>query len=415
MRILFLTQWFAPEPHYKGLPLAQEFQRRGHDVVVLTGFPNYPGGKVYRGYRIRLWQWEKMDGVDVLRVALYPSHSQSGLGRILNYVSFAVSATVFGVLLIRRVDVAYVYHPPATIGLPALAFKWLRRVPCVYDVQDLWPDTLAATGMMRRGALLTLAGWWSNLVYRQMDRVVVLSSGFRTALVARGVSPADVSVVYNWSPDAGAAAVTGPLDSAEQAQLAGRFNVLFAGNMGPAQALETVIKAAAQLQAVRPSVQFVLAGGGVSAEFLQRLVCELGVTNVLFLPRRSPGAMPALYAAVDVVLVHLRDDPLFAITIPSKTQTYLAAGRPLLLAVRGDAARLVEAAEAGLICPPEQPAAMAACVQQLHDLPPADRAGMGRRGRAYYNDHLDMPIGVTTLLARLRDAAGVQSDETQRV
>lgn len=406
MRILFLTQWFAPEPHFKGLPLAREFQRRGHQVVVLTGFPNYPGGKVYPGYRIRLWQWERMNGVDVLRVALYPSHNQSAVGRMLNYVSFALSAALLGVLLVPRVDVAYVYHPPATVGLPALVFQWLRRVPCVYDVQDLWPDTLTATGMMRPGPLLILAGWWSDFIYRQMDSVVVLSPGFRRALVARGVRPERVSVVYNWSPDAGAEAGADHLPTDEAAQLAGRLNVLFAGNLGAAQDLPTVVEAAALVQATHPKVQFVLAGGGVALEGLQRLVREQNIRNVLFLARRPAGAMPALYRAADLLLVHLRDDPLFAITIPSKTQTCLAAGRPMLVAVRGDAAALVREAGAGITCPPGDAAALAARVREFYDLPAGERAAMGDRGRCYYQAQLDMSIGAGVLLDRLRAAGG---------
>ena len=406
MRILLLTQWFAPEPHFKGLPLAREFQRRGHDVVVLTGFPNYPGGKIYPGYRIRLWQREKMDGVDVLRVALYPSHSNSALGRVMNYVSFAVSAAVLGLFLIRKVDVAYVYHPPATVGLPALAFKWLRGVPCVYDVQDLWPDTLAATGMLRRGLLLSLVGIWSNFIYRQMDRVVVLSPGFKRCLLERGVRPGAVRVIYNWSPDAGTATAGTQLDTAEERLLAGRFNVLFAGNLGLAQALETVIEAAVLVQPSCPAVQFVFVGGGVAAESLQRLTLERRISNVVFLPRRPPGAMAALYAASDVLLVHLRDDPLFAITIPSKTQTYLAAGRPLIVAVRGDAAQLVQEAGAGLTCEPQQPPALAQRVRQLHQMPPDERTRMGERGRAFYAARLDMPIGVDALLVCLQETIG---------
>jgi len=403
VRILFLTQWFAPEPHFKGLPLARELQRQGHEVVVLTGFPNYPGGKVYPGYRIRLWQREQMDGVEVLRVALYPSHSQSALGRMLNYATFALSATIPGLLLVREVDVAYVYHPPATVGLPALAFRWLRHVPCVYDVQDLWPDTLTATGMMQAGFLLSLAGWWSNFVYMHMDRIVVLSPGFKRCLVERGVRPEAIQVIYNWSPDAGASGPTSGLDLAEQQQLAGRFNVLFAGNMGPAQALETVIEAAALVQPVSSKVQFILAGGGVGVESLRRSAKKRGLSNVLFMARRPAGAMASLYAAVDVLLVHLRDDPLFAITIPSKTQTYLAAGRPLIVAVRGDAARLVQEAEAGLVCEPQQPSKLADAVRELMQMPAEARERMGRCGRTFYLSRLDMPMGISALLAALKD------------
>ena len=146
MKILILSQWFDPEPDFKGLLFARELVARGHEVEVLTGFPNYPGGKIYPGYRIRPWARERLDGIDVLRVALYPSHNNSGLHRIFNYVSFFISAAVFGTALIRKPDVMYVYHPPITVGFAATVIGFLRRAPFVYDIQDLWPDTVAASG-----------------------------------------------------------------------------------------------------------------------------------------------------------------------------------------------------------------------------------------------------------------------------
>lgn len=390
MRILFLTQWFAPEPHFKGLPFALELQRRGHQVVVLTGFPNYPGGRLYPGYRLRLWQRETISGVPVVRVALYPSHSKSAFGRALNYLSFAVSAAVLGPILVGPADVAYVYHPPVTIGLPALCWRWLWRVPSVYDVQDLWPDTLAATGMLRSALLLSVIGVGSNFVYRRMEHVVVLSPGFRDSLIRRLVHPRFISVVYNWSPDAGSSGDAPLLSEEERRLLSGRFNVLFAGNMGPAQALESVLMAAKLAYETAPDIQFVFVGGGVALGELKAYARAEGIRNVVFLPRRSAAEMPALYSVSDALLVHLKDDPLFEITIPSKTQTYLAAGRPIIMAVRGDAAELVRRSRAGICCSPEEPVGIARAVLQLFSLPSLVRDQMGLAGREFYRKNLDM-------------------------
>lgn len=390
MRILFLTQWFAPEPHFKGLPFALELQRRGHQVVVLTGFPNYPGGRLYPGYRLRLWQRETISGVPVVRVALYPSHSKSAFGRALNYLSFAVSAAVLGPFLVGPADVAYVYHPPATIGLPALCWQWLWRMPSVYDVQDLWPDTLAATGMVRSSLLLSVIGVWSNFVYRRMEHLVVLSPGFRDSLIRRGVHPRLVSVIYNWSPDVGSFGDAPLLSEAERPLLSGRFNVLFAGNMGPAQALESVLMAAKLAYETAPEIQFVFVGGGVALGELKAYAKAEGIKNVVFLPRRAAAEMPALYSVSDALLVHLKDDPLFEITIPSKTQTYLAAGRPIIMAVRGDAAELVRRSRAGICCSPEDPVGIASAVLQLFSSPSLVRDQMGLSGREFYRKNLDM-------------------------
>lgn len=409
MRILLLTQWCTPEPDFKGVPFARELQRQGHAVTVLTGFPNYPGGKLYPGYRIRLWQWEEIGGVRVLRVPLYPSHDRSAIGRILNYASFAVAATILGLLLIPRVDVAYVYHPPATIGLPALAFQWLRRVPCVYDVQDLWPDTLAATGMVRSRILLGLAGYWCHLVYRRMRYVVVQSPGFQAKLIERGVRPDRISVIYNWSMETQGNGATVALPEPERRLLAGRFNLVFAGNLGAAQALDTVLAAAATLQTASPLVQFVFVGDGVEAGRLKAEAAKQGLRNVQFLPRRPGPMMGPVFDAADALLVHLRDDPLFEITIPSKTQAYLAAGRPILMAVRGDAAALVQQAGAGICCEPERADKLAEAVQRLSMLPKEERAAMGQAGRRFYAEQLSMVHGVgafAALLGRMRGAAG---------
>ncbi|MNE41437.1 putative glycosyl transferase [compost metagenome] len=146
-RVLLLTQWFDPEPTFKGLVFARELVAQGFEVEVVTGFPNYPGGKLYPGYRIKLIQREVIDGVTVTRLPLYPSHGQSGIGRVLNYISFAASSLLYGLFGAKKPDVIYAYHPPLTVGIAAAFIRLLRRVPVVYDIQDMWPDTLRATGM----------------------------------------------------------------------------------------------------------------------------------------------------------------------------------------------------------------------------------------------------------------------------
>lgn len=405
VRILFLTQFFDPEPFYKGTGFVRELIRRGHEVEVLTGFPNYPGGVVYPGYKIRPWQRETIDGISIVRVPLFPSHDRSVVGRSLNYASFALSAALLGPALIRRPDVMLVYHPPATVGGAALVLRLLLRVPFVYDVQDLWPDTLAATGMVGSRLVLRAVGEFCGLIYAGATGIAVLSTGLRNHLVARGVAPQKVKVIYNWSAEEGAGGGVSHLPPNEEEQLKGRFNVVFAGNMGPAQGLRTVLAAAQIAAKAIPDVQFVLAGGGVDTDALRREAQKAGLTNVLFLPRRPPSAMPALLASADALLVHLRDDPLFAITIPSKTQAYLMAGRPIIMAVRGDAAKLVRDSGGGVVCPPDNPAALMEAIQNLYQMSGPKRAAMGAAGRAYYFDRLSLPHGVTKFVEVLDDAA----------
>jgi colanic acid biosynthesis glycosyl transferase WcaI len=409
MRILFVTQFFDPEPFYKGLGFATELARRGHEVEVLTGFPNYPGGKVYPGYRIRPWRREKIGAVSIVRVALYPSHDRSFIGRSLNYATFAVSAAIMGAALVRRPDVILVYHPPVTTGCAALALQLLLRAPFVYDVQDLWPDTLAATGMVRSGFVMRAIGRLCRLIYSRATCIAVLSSGFRERLIARGVPPEKISVILNWAAEEGSARLVGELPEDEAKLLRGRFNVVFGGNMGPAQGLGTVLAAAAIAATRLPDVQFVLVGSGVDTEGLRRRAQKEGLSNVLFLPRRPPAAMPALFERANVLLVHLRDDPLFAITIPSKTQAYLMAGRPIILAVRGDAAELVRASGGGIACVPGDPHALVGVVAEFREMSDAERSTMGRSGQVFYKERLSLQHGVTQFLAVLHQASAERS------
>jgi len=394
MRILMLTQWFDPEPTFKGLAFARELVRRGHEVQVLTGFPNYPGGRLYEGYKVSLLQREMHEGISVLRVPLYPSHDGFALRRIANYASFALSAAFLGALVVKPADVMYVYHPPATVGFAASFISRVRGIPFVYDIQDLWPDTLAATGMLNNPGILGLVARFCRIIYRQAARIVVLSPGFKNMLVARGVPAEKIDVIYNWCDEESIQkeCLADGLD--EKLGLVGRFNVVFAGTMGKAQALDAVLDAAKIMSFSRPEVQFVFVGGGIDVERLKSKSEEMELTNVLFLPRMPMQEIGAVLALADVLLVHLRDDPLFRITLPSKTQAYMAAGRPILMAVRGDAADLLERARAGLCCLPEDSESIAAAVEQFCCMSREDLNSMGENGKSFYTAELCLAEGV---------------------
>lgn len=404
MRILILTQWFQPEPTFKGLAFAKALQARGHEVEVLTGFPNYPGGKVYPGYRVRAVQREVMDGIRVTRGALYPSHDQSALKRVANYCSFAASTGLLA-LTLKRPDVVYVYTPPMTAAAGAVLLRLLRRVPFVVDVQDLWPDTLAATGMVRHGWMMKAVGAWTDFVFRRAAQIVVLSPGFKRTLEARGIDR-PVAVIPNWAPPEIVERADAPALSPTPSPSDRGFNILFAGNMGHAQALGVVIEAAKRLKETAPDIRFTMIGGGVEREALRTAAEAAGLETVVFLEARHPRDMPPVFAQADALLVHLRDDPLFAITIPSKTQAYLVAGKPILMGVRGDAAAVVEEAGAGLTFTPEDPDALVEAALRLRAMPAETREAMGWAGSAYYRDRMSFDAGVAAIDDALRAAAG---------
>ncbi|MDZ4190356.1 MAG: glycosyltransferase family 4 protein [Hydrogenophaga sp.] len=399
-RVLLLTQWFDPEPTFKGLVFARELVRQGFEVEVLTGFPNYPGGKVYPGYRIKWLQREVLDGVQVTRVPLYPNHDQSAIKRVLNYASFAASATLYGVLMAKRADVVYAYHPPLTVGMAAAIIKLFRRVPVVYDIQDMWPDTLRATGMLNNPKALAWVDKVCRWVYRRMDHIVVLSPGFKRLLLQRGVPEAKLSVIYNWADEASLAAPVGQVPATFPTSQ--QFRIVFAGNMGKAQALGTVLDAAALLQQRGSRVCWVMLGGGVEVARLKAEAEKRQLSNMVFLPPVPMAEVGAYLHNADALLVHLRKDPLFEITIPSKTQAYMTVGKPLLMAVDGDAADLVRQSGGGVVAESENAEALAQAAEQLAATSPEALAVMGQKAQDFYRQHLALAVGVDRFGALFR-------------
>ena len=380
MKLLIVTQFFPPEPGRLLLELAQWMRDTGHEATVLTGFPNYPMGRLYPGYKLRLWQREVLEGVPVIRVPLYPEHSRSAWRRALNYVSFALSATIIGPWLVPQFDVIHFYHPPLTSAFPAWVLSRAFRKPMTCEIQDMWPETLAATGMCTKPWILKFVGSVAKAVYRQVKAIRVISPGFCENLVRKGVPREKIHVISNWvntdfyqpqAPDE---------ELAQKLGMAGRFNVMFAGTLGLAQGLETVLEAAALL-ADLDAVQFVLVGDGADYERLQTLAARRGLRNVKFLGRYPGDRMSSLYAIADVLMLHLRDDALFRITIPHKVLTYLASAKPILAALEGDTADVVTSAGAGLVCRSSDPQAMADAVRRLHAMSPDELKAMGERGR----------------------------------
>ena len=327
-----------------------------------------------------MWQKEIINGVPVIRVPLYADHSRSGWKRILNFASFALVASLLGPWLAGRPDVIHVYHPPGTIGLPAWFLSRLWRVPFTYEIQDMWPETLRATGMVNSERILAVMGSFAKWTYARAAAIRVISPGFRANLLGKGVPAAKIHVISNWIDTDTNCPVKPDQELAQRLGLTGRFNVMFAGTIGLAQGLESVLECASLLQDL-PDVQFVLVGDGVALPQLQETARLRDLRSVRFLGRYPSDAMPGIYALADVLLIHLRDDPLFRITIPHKVYDYLASGRPILAAVAGDVADVVLSAQAGLACLPGNPQEMADAVRHFYCMPLADRQIMGDNGR----------------------------------
>lgn len=402
MRIAFVTQWFDPEGGSAAIPgaVARSLQDRGHDVRVVTGFPNYPHGTLYDGYRVRPRLREVVRGVQVTRVPLYPSHDRSPVRRGLNFLSFMLSASTIGAWSARRCDVALVYSTPATVGLAGVVLRRVFRRPFVLYVQDLWPDTVTATGMVPArlaGIVERLLDPCCRLVYRAAGRIAVISPGMKDLLVERGV-PADlIDVVYNWVDED----VFRPIDAAPSS---GRFEVMYAGNLGDVQGLETALHAVASLDDL-PDLHLRLVGDGVARPRLQELAASLGIDErVHFEGVHDVAVMAQTLASADVQLVSLTDDPLFHITMPSKIQAILACGRPLISSAPGDAGRLTLESGAGCATGAGDVAALADALRGLHALSEEELAELGRRGREFYERRLSASVGAAALEAALGSA-----------
>ncbi|UNT61970.1 glycosyltransferase family 4 protein [Acinetobacter towneri] len=392
MKILLLTQWFDPEPTFKGLAFAKELKRQGHEVQVLTGFPNYPSGKIYDGYKLKLYQREEIEGISILRVALYPNHDSSALRRILNYISFAFMAMLFGIFVTKKADVIYAYHPPLTVGLAAILIKFFRRTPIVYDIQDMWPDTLKATGMLNNNKILNFIGSVCKLVYKFVDHIVVLCPGFKQLLIERDVPKEKISVIYNWCDEQGLTQAK-PAKLEYQQLMQNKFNIVFAGNMGKAQALDTILEVAKQLKNIQ-DIQFVFVGGGTETERLKQRSITENISNAVFIPQMPMTEVGGVLQLSDLLLVHLKKDPLFEITVPSKTQAYMAMGKPILMAVAGDAAELVQKAECGCIAISEDVESIQQAILEIYQLPASEQQKMGINARNFYIQELSLESGV---------------------
>ncbi len=379
MRILFITQWYRPEPLTYQSDLAETLQARGHEVFVMTGFPNWPTGKVMDGYAIRPWQRERLGGVQVIRMPLFPDHSKSAGRRVLNFSSFAASCFCIGPWLVPHCDLVYCNFPPVTLGAPAWLLSSMMRAPLTFEVQDLWPETMQATDMVNNPRILKLVDRIAMWGYRRAAAIRVISPGFRDHLVAKGIRPDKIHVIPNEVDTERYRPRPADPQLARELGLADKVNIMYAGTMGKAQGLDTLLEAAYLVKDLT-DVRFVLIGDGTEIESLKALAAEKQLSNVKFMPRVSPEKIAQIYPFAELMFVATRDDPLFRITIPHKIYTYMANSKPILGALAGNPAEVIQSAGAGIICPPGQPRALADAIRTFFALTPEQHRAMGQNG-----------------------------------
>lgn len=402
LRVLFLTQWFEPEPAFKGASFADALIAEGMEVEVATAFPNYPGGKLYPGYRIMPYRRDREWAFPVHRLPIWPSHDRSSLGRILNYLSFFLSSLVFGLFAARRFDAIYVYHPPVTPALAAAIFGAVHRRPFIVEIQDLWPDSVVASGMGGT-AIPSLLEKICSFVYRRASIVIVQSDGMKARLAERGVPPEKLRRLYNWSTYVPAAPSEQPvkIDGWDDKAI----NFVYGGNLGQAQSLSFVVDAFIRARATNELVRFHLFGHGIERDNLARQIAADCSDHILLHEPVSRGKMDRIFDRADGLVLHLNGESLYDITIPSKLQHYLSVGKPILAGLSGEAAAMLRESGAAIVCAPEDVDAMAAAIERIATLPGESRDEMSRKARAFYDRHLAMERAVDETAGWLRAVA----------
>jgi glycosyltransferase involved in cell wall biosynthesis len=394
LKILYISQYFPPEmgaPAARVSELSRHWAEAGHEVTVLTGFPNHPDGKVRPEYRKRFRRGvshDKVDGVSVVRTWLLPFPNRRPYERILNYSSFCASASLTGSFL-QRADVIIATSPQLLVGLAGWWIARFQRVPFVLEIRDLWPESLAAVGVGNANSLIHRAiGKLAGFLYRQADHIVVVTPAFRERLIHDWLVPeVKISVVQNgvetalFSPpraDPGLRTALG---------VDGKFVVSFIGTIGLAHGLETLISAAERLQRDAPDVLFMLVGEGADRERVQASAQNKCLANVCFVPQQPRGAIPSYICGSDVCLVLLRNSEVFETVIPTKMLEFMSCARPVILGVKGQAQQILESAHAGISIEPGNSDALCDAVLQLKQNR-ALREALGRNGREYILQNL---------------------------
>ncbi len=391
MRILLMSQYFWPESFVIN-DLAIKLASKGHEVTVATGKPNYPDGDIYDGYSAKGVQCERYSSlIDVVRVPVYPRGKGGAKKLVLNYLSFVVMGLWYFPKLVKgkKFDAIIVFAPsPIVQVIPAILLKWLKRAHLAVWVQDLWPESLSATGFVKKSWVLKSVGLMVRGIYKCCDTLLLQSRAFfeptkkyasseKLVYFPNSIDSTNFSVVGNVIPEA------------LKSDLESHFSVVFAGNIGTAQSVESIVEAASLLKQ-EAGVRIFIVGSGSMLEWVASQKKSLHLDN-LVLPGRFPAdAMPEIFECAAALLVSLNDEEIFSYTIPSKIQAYLAAGRPIIAALRGEGARVVSESGAGLVCPPASGQLLAATILALKESSSVERDKMGLAGLKYFNENFDM-------------------------
>lgn len=393
-RILLVTQYFQPE-NFKCNDIAFEMQRRGHDVTVLTAIPNYPQGKFFEGYGLFKRRTEVVNGVKVIRGFVIPRGKGGKIGLSLNYLSYLVSSCIIALYLALRYryDAVFVHEvSPATIGIAATLVKRIQRIPMYFWVLDLWPESItAATGMKNRFVL----GLFSKMVqwfYHRSDKILISSRGFERSICEKGDFASKIVYFPNWVDSA----LTATSDIATP-NVPDGFVAMFTGNIGASQDFDTILLAAERLKEHR-DIHIVIVGNGRDRERVESEIKRRELADTVHCVGSFPlEAMPATFAKADVLFAALKDEMIFALTVPAKIQAYMSAGKPIVAMINGEANELIQSAGCGIAVDAGDDAGFAEALLSLHQLSQEERDEMGSNGREFAAKHFNFELQMNLL------------------
>lgn len=400
MKVLIWTQYFWPESFHINQVVA-ELSEQGIEVTVITGKPNYPDGEIFPGYKARGVCTEYHDGVEIIRLPLLPRGTSSAKGLVLNYLSFIFSGYLFaaGALRKRNFDIVFVYAPsPLLQALPAIFISWLKRARLVLWVQDIWPESLQATGFVKNRWILKSVEHIVRYIYRFSDSILIQSEGFQKSVRRLTKNKTKIRVFQNSAQDVEHVNVQSFSDPLE---ISRHFSIIFAGNIGIAQSCLTIVDAAKLLQD-HHEIRFYIVGSGSMVEVINQTINSEQLTNIELVGRVSHEEIPSIYASASVLLLTLRDDSTLSATIPSKFQGYLAAGKPIIASCNGQTAQVLSDSQAGLICAAEDPRQLADAVLELYTSGSERLESMGKNGRRYFLRNYQLPARVAQLVEHFK-------------
>lgn len=415
MRILFLSHYFPPEvnaPATRTYEHCRQWVRDGHHVTVVTCAPNHPQGKVYEGYRNRIYQRETRDGISVVRVWTFVTANEGFLKRTLNYISYMCSAVMVS-LFLPKADVVLSTSPQFFNGLAGYVVSKLRRISWVLEIRDLWPESIVAVGAIKSPTIITLLEWIERFAYRKADRIVPVTDSFKAYMLGKGIDAGKIDVVKNGVDLAQYVPLDGASALAEELGVKGKFVVSYFGTHGMAHHLETIFHAAHRLSGSN-NIVFLMVGDGAERRALLQMRDDMALGNVMMLDQQPKSRMRDFWALSDISLVLLKKSDLFKTVIPSKIFESLAMAKPIILGVEGESADLLRAAKAGVCIEPEQADELAARVLELSQNPERCQQ-LGRNGRRYVMEHFDRIVLARKLASVLEAVDGKTVLEAEEV